>query len=77
MHTLKIVKLAHGAPLTLQRAGFIITYAWLYLAWCWVQFWNPKKIDQDSKEGLGTEKINQKYASVTLLKLASGACLTP
>ena len=64
MHTLKIVKLPLGAPLTLQRGGFIIRYAWLYLAWYWVSF-GGKKIDQASREGLGTEKINQKFASVT------------
>ena len=55
MYTLKIVKLALGAPLTLQRGGLIIRYAWLYLAWYWVPF-GSKKIDPASRVGLGTEK---------------------
>ena len=76
MNTLKIVKLPLRAPLTLQRGGFIIRYAWLYLAWYWVPF-GSKKIDPASRVGLGTEKINQKYASVTLPKLTFGACFTP
>ena len=59
MHTLKIVKLALGASLTLQSGGFIIRYAWLYLAWCWVPF-GSKENDQTRREGFGTEKINQK-----------------
>ena len=68
MHTLKIVKLPFGAPLTLQRGGFIIRYAWLYLA-CYEVPFVSKKNDQASREGLGTEKIKQKFASVTLPKL--------
>ena len=60
-HILKIVKVALRAPLTLQRGRFVIRYAWLYLAWYWVPF-GSKKFDQASREGLGTEKINQKYA---------------
>ena len=55
MYTLKIVKLALGAPLTLQRGGLIIRYAWLYLAWYWATF-GSKKIDPASRVGLGTEK---------------------
>ena len=58
MHTLKIVKLPLGAPLTVKRDEFIIRYAWLYLAWYWVPF-GSKEIDQASREGLGTKKINQ------------------
>ena len=65
---MKIVKLPLGAPLTLQRGGFIIRYTWLYLAWYWVPF-GSKKIDQASREGLGKEKIKQNFASVTLPKL--------
>ena len=76
MHTSKIVKPALGAPLTLQRGGFIIRYNWLYLAWYLATF-GSKKIDQASREGLGTEKINQKYASETLPKLTIGACFSP
>ena len=56
---MKIVKLALGAPLTLQRGGFVIRYAWLYLAWYWESF-GSKKVDQASREGLGTEKNQPK-----------------
>ena len=76
MNTLKIVKLPLRAPLTLQRGGFIIRYAWLYLAWYWVTF-GSKKLTLPAGWAWEQKKINQEYASVTLPKLTFGACFTP